>query len=398
MVAVLPLSRPRADELTEKDKDAEVPAGADDPPFGALIVEQIEDARLQDATVQRVNVVCRHSASALGNALEYRSLFLMPVWRALGKTRFITRARTFPKVLAIAGGVVLAILALIFVPAEYKVQATGTIEPRMRRDVFAKHDGNVDEVLVNHGETVAKGATLAKLQNTELDVTIAETTGSLRTAREEWVSVHRRLLEEQNRLRPEEQDRLSGKESELKQTISSLSSKLDLLLAKQKDLEVVSPTEGVVTTWDVRRHLLARPVQRGQVLMRVGQLDGEWELEIQMSEDRMGDIAKAVRDMAKAKGLSESEVEQAKCQPLHVAYILASQPGTSHEGTVREIEESAEVRGDEGNTVLIRADIDKRGVAFLAARHEGPRQGLLRQPLPGIRVVPRFDRLYSSRG
>ena len=44
---------------------------------------------------------------------------------------------------------------------------------------------------------------------------------------------------------------------------------------------------------------------------------------------------------------------------LPVTYILATEPGTLHYGTVQEIDRSAEVRGDEGNTVLIKVAIDK---------------------------------------
>ena len=44
---------------------------------------------------------------------------------------------------------------------------------------------------------------------------------------------------------------------------------------------------------------------------------------------------------------------------LEVTYILATEPGTRHKGRVAEIHRSAEVRGDEGNTVLIKVAIDK---------------------------------------
>ena len=62
-----PTRRPIADER----EDAE-------PPIGALIVEQIEDNRVAPALAQRVEVVCRHSSTALANAMEHQSLFLMP--------------------------------------------------------------------------------------------------------------------------------------------------------------------------------------------------------------------------------------------------------------------------------------------------------------------------------
>jgi hypothetical protein len=48
----------------------------------------------------------------------------------------------------------------------------------------------------------------------------------------------------------------------------------------------------------------------------------------------------------------------AKGELLEVDYVLATDPGTRHEGTVREIHEQAEVRGEQGNTVLVRITID----------------------------------------
>jgi hypothetical protein len=43
-----------------------------------------------------------------------------------------------------------------------------------------------------------------------------------------------------------------------------------------------------------------------------------------------------------------------------VTYILATHPGQEHVGFVREISTLAEVRGADGNTVLLRVAIDKR--------------------------------------
>ena len=52
--------------------------------------------------VQRVDVVCKHSSTALANAMEHQNLFLMPLWRAMGKTRWVMQARTLPKTISIA--------------------------------------------------------------------------------------------------------------------------------------------------------------------------------------------------------------------------------------------------------------------------------------------------------
>ena len=65
-----------------------------------------------------------------------------------------------------------------------------------------------------------------------------------------------------------------------------------------------------------------------------------------------------------------------------MTYILATEPGTKHEGTVTEVDQSAEVRGEEGNTVLIKVAIDKNDLSDLRPGRDGHGQGLLRPAAP----------------
>ena len=80
--------------------------------------------------------------------MEHQNLFLMPVWRALGKTRWVLQARTLPKTLSIAGGVLLVLLVLGLWPARFTLESKGTLEPVMRQDVFADIDGVVEDLKV----------------------------------------------------------------------------------------------------------------------------------------------------------------------------------------------------------------------------------------------------------
>jgi hypothetical protein len=84
------------------------------------------------------------------------------------------------------------------------------------------------------------------------------------------------------------------------------------------------------------------------VLLSVADKTGPWELELRMPDDRLGHVNRALAE-ARRSG-----------RPLEVDYILATDPGTRHRGTVREIHEQAEVRGEEGNTVLVRVEIDSQ--------------------------------------
>ena len=345
-VAVLPLRRPAPPE--EDDRSQRVAAEG---PIGAIVVEQIEDSRVSGSLVHRAEVVCRHSSTALANALEHLNLFLMPVWRALGKTRWVLQARTLPKTLSIAGGVLLALLLLAMWPARFTLEAKGTLEPVVRQDVFAGIDGVVEEIPkeIDHGKMVKKGDLLLRLRNTDLEVAIADVQGQ-RMAKNERLVAGQRSLVEEKKLSIEERNRLGGEQAELKQRQQTLDAQWGLYKAKQQELEVKSPINGLVVTWDLRNRLIHRPVQRGQVLLRVADPDGPWQLELHMPENRMGHLVKA---------------QQTLNDQLQVSYIFATEPGTTHDGTVKEVHRSAEVRGDEGNTVLIKVAIDESNLPHL---------------------------------
>jgi len=79
--------------------------------------------------------------------------------------------------------------------------------------------------------------------------------------------------------------------------------------------------------------------------------EGPWEVELHMPEDRMGDIARAAK-------LAEERHE-----PLSVANILATDPGTTLKGTVKEIARSADIiEKDVGNVAVIKVAINKQEI------------------------------------
>ena len=133
---LLPLIKPRP-EKEHEDERAPVET------IGALIVEQIDNARLGEGMLRRVDVVTHHSASAMANALEHQNLFLMPLWRAIGNSTWVVKGRTLPKTLSIALAVLLAIVALFVIPYDLDLKGNGTLEPRLKHDVFAAIDGEV---------------------------------------------------------------------------------------------------------------------------------------------------------------------------------------------------------------------------------------------------------------
>ncbi|MBX3413606.1 MAG: HlyD family efflux transporter periplasmic adaptor subunit [Pirellulales bacterium] len=336
-VAVLPLKRPAEPGQIEDEEDKRET-------IGALVVEQIENARPREGMLQRVDVVTEHSSAALSNALAHHDLFLMPLWKTLGKSRVVVEARHLPKTISALIAVVGVIAALFLIPADFDLEGRGVLQPVIRREVFAGIDGDVTDVEVDHGDMVTAGQVVARMRNTDLEVAIRDLLGQLQESDERLDSLRYLTLNSNNRVDQQQRDQAAAEIQALEQKRNALQNELELSREKKKKLEVASPIDGQIVTWDVYDNLIFRPVQRGQVLMQVADPSKDWELEVYMPEDRMGHIAQA-----------QSE----RGADLPVKFILATDPATEYQGRVTEAHLSAEVRGDQGNTVLIRVAFDK---------------------------------------
>ncbi len=345
LVGVLPLHAPREEPAKEEDGKENVP----DRPLGALIVERIDDDRLPPGMAHRVEVVAAHSGAALANALHHEGLFLHGVWETIGHAKWLVRAKTLPKTLLAAGAVVALVLWLCLWPARLEMNAKGTLEPVLRRDVFTGIDGRVEEIRVEHGMRVdgpdpkagRPGTLLVRLGNHELEEALAKVAGERLTVAQQMRSVERSLLEED--LTESQQNQASAQLTELRQKLANLQTQWGILQQKRAELAVHSPAEGLVITWDVEHLLEHRPVTRGQRLLQIADTQGPWRVELNVPENAMGHVTEA-------QGESEG--------PMPVSFVLATDPSTRYHGTIEEVHRRAEVREEEGSTVLVRVAID----------------------------------------
>ena len=358
-LAIIPLEKPRPTPVVKPGGvDAVAVARAEaapkqaPEPIGALVAEWFSSSSFDGGQRARVDLVAEHGRVALANALAHTSLPFFGVLNLLGKSRVLTTARNLPRTVLALVALAAAVTALVLVPADLRLEGKGTLEPVHRRDVFAEIDGVVErlESGLEHGAEVQEGQLLAVLRNTDLEVAITDILGRKASSEEQLVSTRRAILEDK-KITADEKTRMAGRAAQLEQEIKSLAQQLELYAKKKKDLEVRSPIAGVIVTWQVRDRLLLRPVEKGQVLMSVADKTGPWELEVHMPDDRLGHVNRAAAEA------------QAAGRELEVDYIVATDPGTRHRGGVKEIHEQAEVRGEQGNTVLVRVTIDP-------ARHE----------------------------
>ena len=342
-IAVYPLVAHTIDEKdydeTEHDKLV-IP-----PPFGAIIVEQIEDANVSEAMKKRIEIVVEHARVAVGNAIDHNSIFLAPLWQAIGKSKFLVAARTLPKTLAVTIGILALILAMIFVPWNFNMHCNGSLEPIVRRNVFAREAGKVDQLYVRHGSVVKEGDVLMELSNNELEAEWQKNEGELN----ECVKQILALKEASYDAKDAERIRIAGQLAQYTEREKTLNLQKKILNERLEDLKVRAPIDGTVMTFDLENKLRSRPVQPGQILLEVARPEDGLLLELQMPEKRMGHIDDYTRKMR----------EKDKDAKLNVRFVMTVDPSKNYNATIDEEHDRAENRGTEETTVLIRANINE---------------------------------------
>ena len=336
LVAVVPMYEPLPPETPGVDRPTTMT-------IGVLIVEMIGGVGAVGLR-ERTGLVAQHGTVALANSVEHESLLFLPLWRAVSKTRWLVQARTLPKTLLAVAFVAAVMGGLFLIPKDFEIESKGTLEPVEKREVFAPHDGVVESVSAEHGKVIAAGTPLLTMTNTDVNVTLVDTKGKLSSANEQLRSLEQQRS--QIHLTPDEREKLGGQAAQLHATRRSLERQVEMLTAKQGQLQINSPINGQVVTWQPRDRLIHRPVQRGQSLLTVANPKGEWQLELHVPEDRMGHVATAQGNLPAG-------------EQLPVRYIVATNPRENRAGTVQEIHTTAEVHGDEGNSILVKVQINK---------------------------------------
>ncbi|WP_158264782.1 HlyD family efflux transporter periplasmic adaptor subunit [Blastopirellula marina] len=353
-IAVVPLRRPEHATDNQKREEEEEERQYQGEILGALVVEQIEDSSQQDEFSKGVELISEHSSRALANAIDYNSIPLTPVWRLLGKSKTLTSARNLPKTVLVLAAIVAVALALVLIPVDFTVTGAATLTPVVQREAFNTVEGEVTTVFVDHGDHVTKGQTLVELRNTELQSQYQSLIGDLEKTRATIRSQEFQKFRSESARNPAQILEIDIQLEQAEQKESHLQRQLVLLEEKLAKLEIKSPIDGEVVTWDVRDNLMQRWVTPGQPLMTVIDPTQEWVLEIKMPEKRIQHIQRALES-------------QTNDEALRVTYIMASDPGRELEGKVIEIQQLAQPDQENGQIVKMKVAIDKSEIENLRA-------------------------------
>jgi multidrug efflux pump subunit AcrA (membrane-fusion protein) len=330
------------------------PGGADEARsiVGVLVAEQFCSTARDAELRERLAAVAGHSGVALANAQSHTHQPLARLSRALHRVRWLAEPRQLPKTLLVLGALAAAVAALTFVPADFAMEARGELQPAVRRDVFATDDGVVSELLVRQGQAVRAGDSLLVLRKAALDLELRRVAGEIQTAEKKLAAVQAERLSNARTTDDPRRDahQRTADEEELKAQLAGWTHERAILEDQRKDLVVRSPIAGQPLTWNLQELLEARPVERGQALLTMADLDGPWVAELRLPDHRTGHLL-AARD-----GLKPD---------LDVSFALASDPGVEYQGRVADVALSTEMDEADNPSVLVTVAFDRENVAGL---------------------------------
>ncbi|MDF1744723.1 MAG: HlyD family efflux transporter periplasmic adaptor subunit [Gimesia sp.] len=346
MILIVPLFEP---EPVIKNNDEALVGRKKEVPkklIGGLIIEQITDSQPRPHLESRTELLSEHISSGIANSRSYESIFLMPLWRFIGRCFAALRGKTLVKTLVITAILIATGITLALVPYDYRVSCDGRLMPTIQREVFTNWEGEVVAIHVESGQRVKQGTLLVEIRNEDLQAQALETQNKLNELKLMLLTLNANLQSGNSSKRPsEDMIRLRGQFNETKTQIFGVKKHLEILKSRLDKLNVKAPIDGVVTTFQIEQLLKNRPVQRGELLLEIMDNTGPWQLELDVEEKRMGHILRAIDKKGDAD--------------LPVEFILATSNEVTYKGEVNDIATRANTSEESGSIVELHATFNK---------------------------------------
>jgi multidrug resistance efflux pump len=266
----------------------------------ALLMLEMVYPRLADSRWRDANVFQR---------LRQSTLARLELWVGPG--------RPWLKFGTLAASVLL--LVMLFVKVPYRLEASAQLITDSTRLITSQNDGRLLDVLVDVGDTVSQGQPLARLDTTDLQQQQAEV-----------------LSEIQRYASEEDKARAGGALAEMQvanaRRVQS-EARLKRVTYFLQQARTEAPFDGVVVEGE-RRNLLGSSVKRGDKLFRIAQVRDLYVV-LQVPEY-------AIREL---RGDAQAEL------------LLLSQPNQPIRLKVSSFVPMAQVKGEEGNQFVLKAQI-----------------------------------------
>jgi hypothetical protein len=291
----------------EREKDQSKPARS------VVVLESFNPPEDATPLTQRLELVGKHAAPALYNAAELKRVPLKFLWWPLaklqeglgGKGRFYAAAATV--------AVAVLVAAMITVPYPLRMDAKGHMQPVEIAKVYAPKEGQIRRVLVKPGDKLLPGDAVAELHDAQLEGEYRNLLSKMDEARAKRDTAARLLSDP--RLSLTDRLRIGSEESLAQLAIDSARRNMESLdtafnatqsrpgwfVAKTAEFDrrlkrQVGASKWTVLNDDRRENLVGRTVRPSEDVLRVGNLEGAWQIELKIPQRNVGQIARAFSD------------------------------------------------------------------------------------------------------
>jgi hypothetical protein len=265
----------------------------------ALLLESFATTQSVEQQLGRLDVVGRHTASALFNAVAYRQIPLRFLWLPLARLQSGLGGKTRAILAGVAAALVLLVAALIFVPYPLKMDAKGQLLPEQRRWIYAPVEGQVVrfEEGVEPGSQVAENQSLVLLYDVQLETKLVQLTHEIAATQQDIEALTKQFnaaINEPDRLRisADKKQKESLRDRKFWE-LRALRERTHADEARPGHFWLKAPTSGTILNWDFRETLTNRQVKPSEPLLRIGDKGKRWEVELKIPQKHMGQIIQA---------------------------------------------------------------------------------------------------------
>jgi multidrug resistance efflux pump len=256
-----------------------IPLHAHERYYGALTLERPSDIPFPEDEVS----ICRGIFALVAPILEAKRqndrLLILKAADALQKQmeRFLGAGYIGRKLTA-----VLLIAVMVFfskATGEYRLTATTTLEPLVRRSIVSPFNGYIKEAAVRSGDVVKKGAVLCSLDARDLHLERA------------------RWLNQQTQYQRQRQEAIASNDRAKANIIASqldqATAQLDLVQSQLMRTSLAAPFDGIVVSGDLSQRIDGS-VEQGEVLFELAPLNS-YRVILQVDEYRIAEVHKSQR-------------------------------------------------------------------------------------------------------
>jgi multidrug efflux pump subunit AcrA (membrane-fusion protein) len=318
---------------------------------GAIITERFEPTDKAEM-IRKLRPFSDLACSGLRQAARYESIPLRPVWVILNSIFRWFALDRIPKTaiaLALLAGLLLAAFSI---KTDFQIEIRGELRPVKENNLFAPVDGIVEQLFVKHGDQINAGEEVLRLRSPELEKELARIQGEIRTARRKYESIETALTQIGGGSAQDFvlQTNLAADLEEQKQVIANFQSEQRFFEKRLEELVVHSNATGQVVTWNLEQTLKSRPVRRGESLMRIADVDGQWHLVFEVPDQKFGYLQRA---------------GEASNQKLDIEFVLATNPEEEYSGQIVATANTSQLNQYNETVVRMYGQFDRSSIAQL---------------------------------